>query len=207
MSIELLQIGAVCRPHGLRGELRVRLHDPDSTALEGLAELWTGRDAGDTVRDVAGLRKWRIKPARPQPDGTYLVILEGLADRSAAEGMRGQVLYARREALPQLDEDEVYFADLIGCRVVDLDGTEIGIAVAVQDIAGNPLLVVERRARAEALVPLVPQILVEVDLEARLLRIDPPEGLLDLDVGLNVSVADQALHVETEAEAEPGRGA
>jgi 16S rRNA processing protein RimM len=183
MSMELLQIGVVCRPHGLRGELRVRLHDPTSTALEGLVELWTGRDIGDTVRDAAALRKWRVKTARPQNGGFYLLTFEGLSDRTGAEGMRGQALYARREALPQLDEDEIYLADLVGCRVVDLEGQQIGLATAVQDIAGNLLLVVQRPGRAEALVPLVPQILVEVDLEARLLRIDPPEGLLELDVG------------------------
>jgi 16S rRNA processing protein RimM len=192
MPMQLLQIGAVCRPHGLRGELRVRLHDPTSTALEGLVELWTGADAGDAVHDGAGLRRWRIATARPQNDGFCLLTLEGLADRSGADGLRGQVLYARREALPELDEDEVYLADLIGCRVVDLEGQEIGRATAVQDIAGNPLLVVHRAHRAEALVPLVPQILVEVDLQARVLRIDPPEGLLDLDVRSDVQADAQA---------------
>lgn len=210
MSIELLQIGVVCRPHGLRGELRVRMHDPGSTALDELVELWTGRDAGDTVREAAGLRKWRIQTARPQNDGFYLVTLEGLADRNGAESMRGQVLYARREALPQLDEDEVYLADLVGCRVVDLEDREIGRAKAVQDIAGNPLLVVERAHRAEALVPLVPQILVEVDLDAGLLRIDPPEGLLDLDVNtdarLDASSDEPLLHTGAGTEVE-SRGA
>jgi 16S rRNA processing protein RimM len=190
MPMELLQIGVVCRPHGLRGELRVRLHDPASTALEGLVELWTGSDAGDAVPDGAGLRKWRVKTARPQNEGFYLLTLEGLADRSGADGMRGQVLYAPREALPQLDDDEFYLADLVGCRVVDLSGQEIGLATAVQDIAGNPLLVVQRSQRAEALIPLVPQILVEVDLERRVLHIDPPEGLLDLDA----RPEEKALH-------------
>lgn len=181
MSTPLLQIGAVCRPHGLRGELRVRLHDPTSTALEELDELFIGEDSGEAAPEASRLRKWRITTARPQPDGFYLLSLEGLADRNGADALRGQVLYARRADLPELEDDEVYLADLIGCRVVDREGAEIGVATAIQDIAGNALLVVARPPRAEVLVPLVPQILVEVDLEGRVVRIDPPEGLLDLD--------------------------
>jgi 16S rRNA processing protein RimM len=182
MSCEFLQIGAVCRPHGLRGELRVRLHDPSSSALDELTRIFIGQDRGEVLRDETGLRAFAVRTARRQDEGFYLLILDGLSHRDAADGLRGQVLYARRDELPQLDEDEVYLADLVGCRVIDMSGQEIGLAKAVQDIAGNLLLVVQRPRRDDALVPLVPEILVEVDLEARLLRIDPPEGLLDLDL-------------------------
>lgn len=205
MSVELLQIGSVCRPHGLRGELRVRLHDPESLALEELDDLWTGRDGGDMVTDDAPLRKWRVRAARRQDGGFYLLTLEGLGDRNGADALREQVLYARRSDLPELDEDEVYLADLIGCQVVDLDGKELGRATAVQDIAGNSLLVVQRPSRADALVPLVPQILVEVDLEQRLVRIDPPEGLLDLDVASSDKV-DREARAAADSAAEAGAG-
>lgn len=189
MTSELLQIGAVCRPHGLRGELRVRLHDPASQALEALHRVWMGPDRGDVLPDGAGLREWRIRMVHGLEDGFYLLGLEGLTDRTLAEGLRAQRLYALRGELPVLDEDEVYVADLIGCRVLLGDGQEIGVAKAVQDIAGNPLLVVERIARPEALVPLVPAILKEVDLLHRIVRIEPPEGLLELDVSTPPSEA------------------
>jgi len=187
MSTELLQIGAVCRPHGLRGEIRVRLHDPDSLALEGLQRLFIGPDSSDVRSDNATVRGFCVAAARRLADGFYLLTLDGLRDRTGAEGLRGQRLYARRAELPQLGAHEVYLADLIGCQVVDIRGQEVGVAKEVHDIAGNPLLVVSRQQRAEALVPLVPQILVEVDLAARILRIDPPEGLLDLDGGTGES--------------------
>lgn len=182
MPCELLQIGAVCRPHALRGELRVRLHDPASSALDGLQQLWLGADVGETLHDDAGLRSFRVASARRLDEGFYLLTLDGVSDRTGSEALRGQVIYARREDLPELDEDEVYLADLIGCRVIDASGTPIGVATAVQDIAGSTLLVVQRPQRAEALVPLVPEILLEADMENRVLRIDPPEGLLDLDL-------------------------
>lgn len=183
MSTELLQIGAICRPHGLRGEIRVRLHDPDSLALEGLQWLFIGPDSSNVRSNDATVRSFCVAAAKRLEEGFYLLTLDGLSNRTSVEGLRGQRLYARRDELPQLDEHEVYLADLIGCQVVDISGQAVGVAKEVQDIAGNPLLVVSRPQRAEALVPLVPQILVEVDLAARILRIDPPEGLLELDGG------------------------
>jgi 16S rRNA processing protein RimM len=159
------------------------LHDPGSQALDGLRRLWLGRDAGDAVTSEEGLREWRVREARRLEGGFYLLSLDGLCDRTGAEGLRGQCLYADRAELPLLGEDEIYLADLIGCRVVDLAGQEVGVAREAQHVAGNPLLVVERPRRADALVPMVPAILIDVDLVRRLVRIDPPEGLLDLDVG------------------------
>jgi 16S rRNA processing protein RimM len=182
MTPELLQIGAVCRPHGLNGDIRVKLHDPASQALEGLRRMWTGPDTGASEPERVGFREWRIHKVRRLEDGFYLLGLEGLCNRTGAESLRTQRLYARRADLPELAEDEIYLADLIGCRVSTSDGKELGVAKDVQDIAGNQLLLIERAPRPEALVPLVPAILLKVDLENRVLYIDPPEGLLDLDV-------------------------
>lgn len=183
MSYKLLQIGAICRPHGLRGELRVRLHDPSSQALLALKRLWTGPDRGDVSVDEAGLSGWKVHTVRQLGDGYYLLTLHGISDRSGAEALRAQRLYAERGDLPALVDGEIYVADLIGCKVVDLEGHDIGTAREVQDIAGNSLLLVERPSRDAVLVPLVPQILIDVDLQASVVRIDPPEGLLDLDIG------------------------
>lgn len=183
MSSELLQIGAVCRPHGLRGELRVRLHDAASHALDALPRIWIGPDLGEAaVEDANNLREWQIETSRRLEEGFYLLTLKQLKSRDGADGLRGHHLYAQRDDLPKLADEEVYLVDLIGCRVIDIHDREIGTAREIQDIAGNPLLVVERPNREAALVPLVPSILADVDLSARLVRIDQPEGLLDLDL-------------------------
>ena len=182
MLSELLQIGSVCKPHGLRGELRVRLHDPASDALAGLKRLWLGSDEAAAAPGKRGLREWSIEKAKPLDDGYWLLFLAGVQDRNGAEGLRAQHLYARRDELPPLDEDEVYLSDLIGCRVVDLADREVGVAREVLDVAGNPLLVVERPGREDALIPLVPEILRSVELSSRVVQIDPPEGLLELDL-------------------------
>jgi 16S rRNA processing protein RimM len=85
-----------------------------------------------------------------------------------------------RADLPPLDENEVYLADLVGCEVVDGAGARIGVVKEVQ-YAGQELLVVAREGAADALVPFVEPIIRSVDLEARRIVCDPPEGLLNLD--------------------------
>jgi 16S rRNA processing protein RimM len=180
MPSDLLQIGSVCRPHGLGGELRVRLHDPLSTALDGLRQIWLSSDAATSGQLPA--QAWKIRTARRVDGGFYLLSLHGLSHRDKAEALRDHLLLVDRLDLPRLAEDEYYVADLVGCRVILPDGQQVGVAREVQDLAGNQLLVVERPPRADALVPLVASMVVSVDLTVRSICIDPPEGLLDLDI-------------------------
>ena len=71
---------------------------------------------------------------------------------------------------------------MIGCRVVLGDGSAVGTVRTIDKMNGNFLLVIERAGREDALVPLVPEMVTNVDLAAGTVTIDPPEGLLDLDV-------------------------
>jgi 16S rRNA processing protein RimM len=168
-----LEIGTVRRAHGIRGQLRVQLHDPASDALEVLARLRIGAAQGPSyeigaVHDLGG--------------GAYLVQLEGVADRDRAEALRGQPIFALRTELTPLAEDEFYVGDLIGCEVVTAGGDLVGRVRAVPAIGGQDLLEIERPGRKEALVPLQPAFVTAIDLSARRVEIDPPEGLLDLDL-------------------------
>jgi 16S rRNA processing protein RimM len=164
---EKLQIGIVTRPHGVRGLVRVRA----SEQLLGLPRVWL---RGREVRLV------RVQPEREE----FLVELEGMHDRDAAEALRGAALEVERDALPPPDDDELYVADLIGCRVVDARGAELGEVVETFDSGAHEVLVVrgsrESGAR-EFMLPLVDAIVTHVDLDARRITCDPPPGLIDLD--------------------------
>lgn len=182
MQRDLLQIGVICRAHGLRGELRVRLHDPSSQALDDLRTLWVAGRGEEPGVGAPEPRAVTLKSAREQPNGEYLVMLDGVSDRTQAERLHGCRLYARRSELQPLDEDEFYVADLVGCTVALPDGTVLGVASAVAQVPGNELLVVPRAGRGELLIPIVPELLVEVDVEGRRVVVEPPSGLLDLDL-------------------------
>lgn len=160
-TADRIEIGIVARAHGIRGELRVHLHNPASTALDGAEVL------------LVGDREYEIERARPVA-GAYLVALAGVVDRTAAEALRGRPVYVARDEI-ELDQGEVLLADLVGCRVELPDGSDWG-TVSGLELGPQDRLVI-RQGEVERLLPVVDEFLVEVDLEARRIVVDPPADL------------------------------
>lgn len=165
-SSQLVRIGAVARAHGVRGALRVRLDNPGSDVLSRVASVRVGQ------------LDFRVRSARHDAAGC-LVELEGVGDRDAAEALRGQEVLLPREALPEPDEDELYLADLPGCALVDVGGASLGTVVGVENYGAHELLLV-RTPGGEAMLPFVDEYVREVDLAARRIVCEPPEGLFEL---------------------------
>lgn len=175
MSRALLEIGAVCRPHGLRGELRVKLHDPASAALDAATHLWT-------EKSPAPPKQWRIQSCRGEANGFFVLSVEGISDRTAAEAITRQKLLIERAELPALEPGEFYLADLLGYEVLTTDGERVGVVQEVMNFGAQPQLVVARPPRESALIPCIPEFLASFDSERRQVVISPPAGLLDLDL-------------------------
>ncbi len=151
----------VARAHGIRGEVRVALHNPESTALEGARAIYVGE------REVA------VESARPV-SGAYLVRLAGIGDRDRADALRGQPVAVAREAL-ELEEEEVLLVDLIGCQVELPDGTGWGVIAAVEPGMQDRLVI--HHGEVERQLPVTDEFVIDIDLEGRRVVVDPPEGL------------------------------
>lgn len=158
-----LEIGGIARAHGIRGEVIVHTHDPESEILGEVEEIWVG-----------GVAK-KILEARGTPHRGWIVSLEGVATRNDAELLKGQVVEVDREAL-NLDEGDVLLDDLIGCKVVLPDGREWGTIAAVERGAAQDLLVIHDGA-IERMLPIVDQFVTNIDIAAGVVTIDPPEGI------------------------------
>jgi 16S rRNA processing protein RimM len=156
-----VEIGRIARAHGIRGEVVIATHDPGSDLLDRQSTLWIGGVAREVVQ------------ARSTPRG-WLVQLAGVATRNAAEALRGQVVEVDRAAL-QLDEDDVLLDDLIGCRVQRVDGTPWGTIAAVEGGMQDRLVIHD--GDIERQLPLVDEFVTDIDLEAGVVTVDPPEGL------------------------------
>jgi 16S rRNA processing protein RimM len=169
VSDELIVVGRIGRPQGIKGEVtvEVRTDDPDDRFAPGRV-LQT--DAGPL----------RVEGARMQ--GRYLVVaFEGVLDRNAAEALRDTLLRVRVADLPPLAEDDEYYdTQLVGLAAELTDGTALGEVTDVLHLPGGDVLVVRREHGAEALVPFVKAIVPTVDVTGGRVVIDPPEGLLDL---------------------------
>jgi 16S rRNA processing protein RimM len=169
---ELVVIGEVTRPHGLRGEVRVTPHTDRPERFEGLAECVLWDEAGD-VRAVR-----RITGARRQGDAV-LLSLAGCESVEAAAALVGKlVALPRAQALPP-PPGQVYPWQLVGCRVLTDDGRAVGELTGIEPSPAHDLWVVRGDGR-EHLIPAVAEIVVEVDVDGRRVVIRPPEGLLEL---------------------------
>jgi len=147
-------VGVVARAHGVRGELRVRLHNPESDILERVAEV-----------ELEGKGRFAVRGVRPERDAV-LVRLAGCDTREAAEALRGAAVRVPRAALPAPGEDEYYFCDLVGLQVIDPDGTPRGHVRDVREGPGHATLLVTREDGREIDVPMADAWVVSVEIPA-----------------------------------------
>jgi 16S rRNA processing protein RimM len=173
---ERVVLAEVFRPRGIRGELIARSLTDVPGRLKELKSAWVqfadGSDAAVTLEEA-----WEHK-------GDWVLKFAGVDSTDDADRFRGADLWVPRSERAPLPDGEYYEADLIGSRVVDGTSDElIGTVTGWQHFGGPPLMEVTRaegKAGREVLVPFVPAICRKVDLEARTIEVDLPDGLLDL---------------------------
>jgi 16S rRNA processing protein RimM len=161
---ELLLAGEAGKPHGVGGEVHVVRISDDPTRFE----------PGSRLVHADG-RELVVQAARPHGN-RLLVKFEEVDDRNAADSLRG-ALYVRSSATRTLEPGEFWAHRLVGCEVRTASGTEIG---RVSEVVPGPAQDLMRVATpdGERLIPMVEAIVVEVDTDARVVTIDPPEGLI-----------------------------
>jgi 16S rRNA processing protein RimM len=156
-------IGVVVTPHGVRGTLRVRALGPGKHLREGKEPL------------VQGVRR-RISSARQTPKG-FLLDLEGVESRTAAQRLKGEQLLLDRGELDATEEGEFYVADLIGLSAVSDAGEVLGKVTDSFETAAHEVLVVrEERAGQELYLPFTLEHVPRVDLQTGRIVARPPEG-------------------------------
>ena len=168
----MVVVGRVSRPHGLRGQVAIAAEtDFIAERFRPGALVWTrsaGRDEQLTIASA------RVQNGRP------VIGFEGLLSVEAVEWLAGLELRVPEASLQPLAPGRYYEHQLVGCTVEDALGESVGTVVRVESGAGGSRLIVQG-PRGEILVPLAVDICVEIDLGSRRIRIDPPEGLLELN--------------------------
>jgi len=162
----LIAVGVVARPHGVRGELRIRLHNPASEVLLDVPEV-----------EIEGRGVFEVLSARRDRDAILLRV-RGATTREDADALRGLAIRVPRDALPAPEEDEYYFCDLVGLQVVDAAGVALGRVEDVQEGPAHATLMV-RREHDRVEVPLAEPWVVAVELSAGRIVV---QGLDDLVV-------------------------
>ena len=157
MTEKRVALAAVAGAHGVKGEVRLKLFSDSSAGLASQKTVYVG----GVERRLLNVR-----------DGGKAAIarFESIGDRSAAEGLRGQLVEVDRSDLPPLEEGEYYHADLIGLACLDREGEPVGTVVAVDNFGAGDLLEVELPGGRRSLIPYREGI---ADLEDGRIVLDP----------------------------------
>ena len=157
MAERQVTLAAVAGAHGVSGEVRLKLFAESPASLERIGRLF------------AGERALTLKAIRPAGAGAVARFAE-IADRGAAEALRGTLLTAPRSALPPLEEGEYYHADLIGLPCESREGEPLGTVAAVENYGAGDILEIEKPDGKRSMVPFREGI---ADLKDERIVLDP----------------------------------
>lgn len=168
---DLLQVGIITSTHGVRGEVKVYPTTDDPRRFRRLKEVVL-----DTGREKLNLEIEGVKFFK------QFVILKfkGLDNINDIEKYRQKSLYVTRKNAVRLQRDEYFIADLIGLKVQDEDGTELGTVKDVIETGANDVYEVEMADGKSLLLPAIKQCILNVDVENGMMQVHVLEGLLDL---------------------------
>ncbi|UWR03827.1 ribosome maturation factor RimM [Ruegeria conchae] len=165
---DLICVGSIAGSYGVRGEVRLKSFCAVPEDIEGYSPL----------TDEAGKERYPVVLTRAIKNG-FAARLGGIESKEEADALNGLRLYARRDQLPSLPDDEFYHTDLIGLEVYDTGGTLLGRVKSVQNHGAADLLELHGPGlKATVLLPFTLESVPTVDLDKGRIIADPPEGLL-----------------------------
>ena len=177
----LISIARIARPQGIHGEVIADLMTDFPERFAGLDSV-TLRLSDGTMLPLRLIRHRMHK-------GRILLKFEGYDDIDSAQQLRDATIVLDREQLVALPEDNYFHFDLVDCRVVTVDGRELGTVTDVQEFGAASLAVflglgehavVRDQAERELLIPFTREVCPGVDITGKLITVDPPDGLLEL---------------------------
>jgi 16S rRNA processing protein RimM len=157
-----IAIGVLGKPHGVRGEIALRIFNASGSGLGTVDSLIVERD-GQRVRRA-------LKTIRPCANG-FLVRFEGIDSREAASTLTLSRVRVPRDTLPPPAPGEYYVSDVIGCEVFAETGSRLGVVEETFWNGAHDLMVVRGEGDREHLIPLVPEFVREVDVTGRKIQV------------------------------------
>ncbi|MBR5229557.1 MAG: 16S rRNA processing protein RimM [Firmicutes bacterium] len=165
-NMEKILMGKIVNVVGLKGEVKVYSYTDRNERFEELESIWLEN------------KVYNIENVRYQ-NKVVILKLEGINDRNQAEAQRNKKVYIEETDLQELPEDTYYVRDLIGMEVVTESGKLGTISDVIQNSAQD-LYEVKTEEGKKVYIPVVKQFVIDVDMDSRIVKVELPEGLLDL---------------------------
>ncbi|WP_163579813.1 ribosome maturation factor RimM [Gracilibacillus saliphilus] len=166
-----LKVGKIVNTHGIKGEVKVvRITDFDERFEVGTT-LW-----------IKGKDSQELKPVTIDGHRVHknfdLLHFEGFNNINEVEHFKESLLVIKTSEISDLEENEFYYHEIIGCEVETTDGELIGKVTEILSPGANDVWIVKQKGK-EYLIPYIEQVVKEVDINQHLIKIEPMEGLLD----------------------------
>ena len=167
---ELVAVANIVRTRGLKGEVVADILTDFPERFDSLTDVVGVRESGERIE--LKIEKFWFQNER------VIFKIAGYDSIEKAETLRNVEICVPEDEAVELEDDEFFDWELAGCKVETIDGITIGLVRELMRTGGTELLVVEGEAK-EFLIPFAEAICVEVDVENKVIKIDPPDGLLD----------------------------
>lgn len=163
---KLLEIGKIVNTHGLRGEIKIQPWCDDSTIFEDIDYvIIDGKEY-----DILGVKYHK---------SSVILKLSGIADINEAEKYRNKTIFVTREMLGELPGGTYYICDLLGCGVQTVSGRFLGKIDDVIKTGSNDVYSVKNENGKQFLIPVIDEVIKNVDIENKMIIIEPLKGLID----------------------------
>ncbi|MFD1178101.1 ribosome maturation factor RimM [Paenibacillus puldeungensis] len=172
MSESLLTVGKIVNTHGIRGELKIWLQTdfPDVRFAPKNQLLIINPETGEDLPVT-------VESSRPYKQ-MYIVKFNEFSNINEVEKFKGYELKVPKEDTVELPENEYYFHEIIGCRVVSDEGEELGVIDSILRPGANDVWVVKLPKGKELLLPVIDDVVLDVDVTVKLVKVHLMEGLL-----------------------------
>ncbi|MVO99184.1 ribosome maturation factor RimM [Paenibacillus lutrae] len=173
MSDKLYTVGTIVNTHGLRGELKIVPHTdfPEQRYADGSKLI---------IEDAKGKHiPVTVKTSRLHKN-MYIVQFKEFANINEVESLKGSLLKVEERYLDDLEDDEYYYHEIIGCRVVTEEGEELGLIQEILTPGANHVWVVGRPNKKQLLLPVIDDVVLDVNVKDKIVTVHLLEGLLDL---------------------------
>ncbi|GGN90573.1 ribosome maturation factor RimM [Saccharibacillus kuerlensis] len=173
MEPEFLSVGKIANTHGIKGELKIFPFTdfPEIRFAKGKELLMISPEDGSTL-------KVKIISSREQKN-VYVVKLEGYDNINQVEKYKGWDVKVPKEEAVEAEENAFYFHEIIGCKVFTVEGEELGTITDILTPGANDVWVVKRKGGKDVLIPFIEDIVKDVNVTEKTVRIEVMEGLLD----------------------------
>jgi 16S rRNA processing protein RimM len=170
VPVDLVPLGKIVKPHGILGEVKIRLFNSESQTLKVGQSVWLGLGGKEYEPYVIEKLSLQFEKSRLK--------FKNINNRNSAELLRNFTLSVCRDELPETVDEEFYLIDLIGFNVVDQTGQLVGKVSDIMENPTNDILIISDRDK-EHLIPFVDEFVTLFDFEKKQITINLIDGLID----------------------------